>query len=627
MTTTPEGQRLLARLNGTTEPEPPKPDYTDLVPDVDGYERTEEDIDLDRKLKDFPIVDAYTRWIPKAPPKDTTRTESIMVSCPRPDHPDADPSAWMNSKLNVGACGVCPSTKSTKYWGFDNYDLFAIHAGFDIDGYRTDGSFPELRRLMAEDLGYWVITRPNGEEIVGRLEPEPPSDAAPEPPESDGEPLATVLPFMAPEEELEPSAPFSGGPIDWRSLLTGDSTFLRPWMELCTDDDKPEEFYFWLGLAALGLACGNDFRLEDRFPVRGNLMVCLVGPSGLGKSQSTDVLKSLLKAAFPYTPGEEGGGIHIVPEPGSGEALVDSFVAKDEESGAPVGVRGLLTFRELQTLSAKANRAGNDLKGKLLEFYDTSDPVLTKSRGHGLAEAIDHFCTVVTTTQPKMLANLLSKEDADSGFVCRWMFVTGTPKPLISWGLKALDITPLIKPIKDIKSFASSKRSIILERDSAAIWDDFFRREIEPPKLAEDGDVFSRCDLLMKKLMLLFAADKKKVIVDAYTVEQVISLWPYIKKVYGLVEEKTTISAQVSTDTELENRIKKAIDQLERRGALRTDKSIRKQLGKYADKAGLKAIELAKEQLQRSGEIEKFADAKSGKPGRPPVAQYRLTGT
>ena len=121
---------------------------------------------------------------------------------------------------------------------------------------------------MAEDVGYSV---PPVQTKLAVL----PVTTEPDEAASENVRVLTIVPQVS-----EPEVPS----IDWRALVP-EGTFLHQWMSLTSRDDLPEEYYFWLGLQALGFAIGNNVRLLDSPAVKGNLFVCLYGPSGIGKTR------------------------------------------------------------------------------------------------------------------------------------------------------------------------------------------------------------------------------------------------------------------------------------------------------------------------------------------------------
>lgn len=589
-----------------------------------------EDIKSDQQFNDITneiksrigIVDAYRSWCGKMEPKGSDkRTESIMVSCPNPAHPDANPSAWLNSDKDVGNCATCG--------GFDAFDIWAWNNGFNVPNYRSS-EFTKVVEGIALELGM-EIRRSGGITYIHEESEDEDGDApapADEPSSDDTaiEPLklAEVAPIGVEEEKLLSDSP----PIEWRKLLGDDSTFLLAWMKQCCGDDLPEEFYFWLGLTALGSALGNSVQLSDFTPVRGNLMICLVGPSGMGKSRSTKVMKRLLKETFPWDPSL--GGVKMVAEPASGEALVREFNCPQHDPTNPsvvIGytpVRGMVQIDELAALTERSSRLGSTLKTSMMQMFDTDEEVGSVSITGGSNTARDHFLQVVATTQPRLVSSLLSNRDAMSGFVNRWVFITGKPKKMVAWGGYSANITTLVPLLKDVRVWGGNKR-IGLDADAQRIWADFFHDALVPLKLDEDSPSFGRIDLLFKKLMLLFAADQKKQTVDARIMNQVLSLWPYLRYVYQFVGERTEISDDIRSQKELEQKLL-TIARLHRNqtGKDPSFRDIYSRMGRKdrngnARKSYMDAIKV----LIQTGELEEWPDRKNGA-GRPTI-RYAVT--
>jgi hypothetical protein len=160
------------------------------------------------------------------------------------------------------------------------------------------------------------------------------------------------------------------------------------------DGRYPEEYHFWNGLLAVGLALGRDATLWDRRPIFGNLFVCLLGNTGDGKSRSFESLKDLLVKALPHRWDDPNSkGIRVVQSPASAEVLIHNFSKPVLDPTNPkvvsyyAPVRGLIDFNELSGLVGRTNRQGNVLKPTLMEFYDASGVISTSSMTTGTKEA------------------------------------------------------------------------------------------------------------------------------------------------------------------------------------------------------------------------------------------------
>lgn len=537
---------------------PPAPDSVhdaDLIPEVEaGYERTEADIEIDRVVDGIGVVEAYVRYIGKMTPKAGRKRESIMVSCPKPDHPDRNPSAWLNSDTDTWFCGTCNE-------GGDKFDFFAWHFGFPVPGYKEAEKFVALRKRVAEDNGVVTTTdaltgRPKVATVVIEDDETPEPTVAPIEPSAAGTseprpsdfpppgPSVAVIPTALAIEAEDETGDFIQYPtIDWRTIATPPGSFLSRWMEETSSDDLPDEFYFWLGMQAIGFAIGRDTELGDNPHVRGNLFVCLYGGTGMGKSRSTGHLTRLLRDALPYDHDDPtSSGTYLMPNPGSAEALVDAFSKPVFDLTDPkkidhyAGVRGYVRIDEFSTLAGRSARVGSVMKPTLMEFYDGYNAVELRSRGAGHVVADRHFAQVVTTTQPKAIRDLVSGTDVDSGFINRWIFACGPAKRLESFGRKPIDIAACVPLLQAIRVWSSTRRArpVGLTPEALRLWDDFFRNTLVPAK-EEDG-LLTRADLTMKKIMLLLAANRHLDEVDAECMTDTIELWTYLRRSYALIQ-------------------------------------------------------------------------------------------
>lgn len=538
--------------NPSAPASPGEPDYSEFVPE-DTRELSDADRALDQAVEGIDILDAYRRWCGKMAPKvHTGQRESIMVSCPKPSHPDKNPSAWINLDKQTWFCGSCQE-------GGDAHDIAAYNLGYSVPGYKNGSDFHKLRIQMAKDFGYTFHEAPGGvtymtapvveeeaEEAAVSLPtppPPPPSAATPEPTVSGGEKLADVTPIFddGDLEEFQPPA------LDWQSI-TPKNTFLDVYMNQTRIDDVPEEYHFFNGLIALGFALGRRARLYDLVPVYGNLFVCTLGPSGTGKSKSIRHLNLLLKNALPHDWSDPSSrGVKRISVPGSAEVLVSNFMKPIADPSSPktvmyyAPVSGLIDFNELSQLVSRANRQGNALKPTLMEFYDMDEVVGTSSLTTGAKEAHEPFASALTTTQPAALRTLLGRSDDDSGFLNRWVFVAGPDKKKIAIGGARVDIEPAIKPLQKVLAWSGAFGDddfVEWGPEATEKFTNFFDTVMYPDKLRAESALITRIDLLMKKIILLLAANKGEKIVSGKTVDEAISMYDYLKACYGMPERE-----------------------------------------------------------------------------------------
>ena len=540
-------EEYLARIKPAADKPPQQPQFDpDLIPEETKnprYEREREEIDA--VLGRIDIVDAYNRYCGKMHCDPKGKTQSIMVRCPFPGHEDRDPSAQLTTEKGDGGVGNCPLDG-----GFDKYDLAAWHYGFDVHGYKDGANFPELRRRMAEGLGYTVMVA-GKDQWLERVQPsatptiESPNNAAPIAIiETEENPVApTTLPILALSDD-EDEDTIEG--LDWRTLGIPPETFLYEWMTETSRAHQPEEFYLFEGLAALGLAVGNKVHLDDETRVRPNTLICLVGGTGTGKSRSISAFSTLLYEALPFHE-DSGGGVRFIHSPGSGEDLVNQMIhyttdptTKEKTFHA---VRGFMYEDEFEALMGKINRAQSTLRANLMKFFDSERPVSKSSQTYGVSIAKDHYIQVLTTTQPKRLGSLMTTGDATSGFLNRWLFVYGTEKFRPSISKVRLDISKPAQLLQAIRAWSSPGREVHLDYDPVAtdLWDGFVHKQIRPLE-ATDELLVSRIELQCKKLLLLFAINDRCTTILESHMNMLMQMFPYLKRCYGIVEENVGVT-------------------------------------------------------------------------------------
>lgn len=531
------------------------PSFADLIPDEDtAYSRSEADLTIDRLIDGLSILQAYDRWIPKPRPKQSQhKREGIMIRCPRPDHTDNNPSAWINADKGTWYCGGCGE-------GGDKLDLASF--AFGMGDYKQGKRFGELRERIAADLGYTIVRAPGvTDPPVVRTAPEetsapvvaapplPPAPPAAQPaaapaqppapaaePDSSGGTLATVVNMFSEDDSDDIVLPG----LDWRPLVT-EGTFLDVYMRQCTIDDVPEEYHFWNGLLGVSMAIGRDIRLDDYVPVLGNLFLVIIGRTGSGKSRSTRYISELLDKALPYDPMDPmDRGVKKLSTPGSAENLINQFsrpIHDPSNTKIIVGhapVRGIVEFNELSSLLGRSGRSGSVLKPTLMQFFDGDARITSASNTGGTYVAVDPFASCMTSVQPKAIPKLLDQGDADSGFLNRWVFVSGTPKKRVAIGGERVDLMPCWPSIQAIHEWASDPRIIGWTPEGAAAFTRLFDQRIEQLVATDDTGMFGRIDLLCKKLCLLLTANEMLEAVTVDVVTKVEKIFEYLLQIFGI---------------------------------------------------------------------------------------------
>jgi hypothetical protein len=523
-------------------------EFEDDIPD-NPFNRSDEDQEMDRIISGIDIIDAYVRWCGKMTPEAKGKTEGIMISCPNPKHPDKKPSAWINTDNNTYYCGGCGE-------GGDVMDIAAFHFGYPVPGYKEGAKFHDLRRSMAKDYGYTFKTLPGNITVIEPpVEVTAPEPGVPDEEKEDDKEEADEAPVVNLYEDLEDEIAYPQLP--WRDIIPRD-TYLSAYMKATTIDDVPEEFHFWNGLLGLGFALGREVRLMDFNPVYGNLFVCTLGRSGSGKSKARGHLERLLSAALPHDwSNPSSKGVRKIASPGSAESLINNFQKPVPDPTNPkliayyAAVRGLIDFNELSSLVGRAARTGNVTIPTLMQFYDMEETVATSSMTHGKNEAHQPFASVLTTTQPKSLRTLISHADDSSGFLNRWVFAPGKEKQRFAIGGVQVDMKPVVPYLDRIVGWAASFKSdemVEWSEEAADKFTTFFHGVIEVDKKRADNDLIIRIDLLIKKLILLFSANKMEKVVSADTVDEAIACYDYLIAAYKIPAAQigNTIQNEVS---------------------------------------------------------------------------------
>ena len=541
------------------QPEQPVWKTDDLLPDLGGPILTDADKEFDSFVDSIDIIDAYNKFCGKMTPVTGGKREGIKISCPNPAHPDKDPSAWINLDKQTWYCGGCEE-------GGDAHDIAAYNLGYPVPAYKQGESFHKLREQMAAQFGFHV-KKVMGTTITWQEEvkqPEPDFPVLPVLPHAPGTEDTTPdnVSHMWAEDPGEPEIIYPT--INWQGLVRED-TFVYQYMKECSKDDSPEEYHFWHALLALGLVVGRKVTLDDTKPVYGNMLVCMLGATGTGKSRSRGHLDKVLKATSPYRPdGSQAVGVKIIPIPGSGEYLVSQFCyeGKDPSGKTSLGyqsVTGIVDFDELSALIARSGRTGSSLGPTIMSFADAKHEVTIGGLTRGDYIAADPFCSITASTQPKAIRNLLSRNDTASGFLNRWIFVGGKQKETESIGGRRsgtlIDLEPAITELKAVRGWGAFERSVLMDDDAYERYDQFFRAKIDPTKRGDDTDLLKRVDLIAKKIMLLLTINLRLESVPLQVVEAMITLFDYVVECYGILNENIGATIQHEIMSEIQRHV------------------------------------------------------------------------
>jgi hypothetical protein len=346
--------------------------------------------------------------------------------------------------------------------------------------------------------------------------------------------------------------------LEWRNLVPQDSPLYR-YMDLVSTDDTPEEFHFWNFMSLIGLICGKKVFIPDAKPVYGNLLTCIIGRSGQGKSRSEGFISDLIQKAAPFDPNDHlTSGIKVIKNPGSGEFLAKEFIHEVPDPTVPVAkatrkvpmlrnpsVKALVRWPEMSTMIGKSATKGSIVQQTVIELYDVPNTIGGGSLTNGSYSAENPFGSIATTTQLESIRNLVTTSDAASGFLNRWIFVIGKEKQFIP-RQKPIDVSPMKHDVEMLTKWAESKFRndggwLDLEQSAGVAWDEFLVTRARPLEMSE-GHMLARSTLLFKKLCLLFSANMMEDKISVASIEQAKIAFEY------LIDCLKHIGARVATN-------------------------------------------------------------------------------
>lgn len=430
---------------------------------------------------------------------------------------------------------------------------------------------------------------------------------------------------LTPNGDVGNSGGGSRTSLDWRNITDPDS-FLGKYMYHLTGDDIPEEFHYFSGLAALSLATGRDLLLLDKRPVVANIFICLMGPTGDGKSEAKRYATDLVRQALPFDNDDPGNkGVKRVSNPGSGEYMVKEFekLLKDPLTNQVIGqapVRGIVDFEEFATLMNRSSNKGATLAQFMIEFFDAQHEISTGSLTNNKSTAREPFATTFSSVQPDVLNTLVNDSHMRSGFLNRWMFVSGMEKQVIPLGGEITEIEPLIKPLQSLFGWtgiqAGQDKLIRWEAPAFQAAKEFLLDVVIPAKKMDRSGATARIDLMYKKMILLQTVNlqRGKVPTDAVTMAN--ELYKYLVLTYGMLDQ----AVNRADDSELREGIERSIV------SIHTKKNRPPSAREILDKLGGKKFTLEQivrclSVMEKLGVVEEIAPAKG--PGRPTV-RYQL---
>jgi hypothetical protein len=360
--------------------------------------------------------------------------------------------------------------------------------------------------------------------------------------------------------------------LDWRSIVK-EGTFLDEYMKAAIVDMAPEEFHFFNGMMALGLGVGRSVWGETaKGKYYSNLYVCALGSTSLGKSTALKKMTETLKRSLEYSHNDvERRGVYLMPKPASGEIIIDMFKGLTRPAKStgmppvPTGrVKGMIEFDEFREFFTKAARQGSVIKDTIQSLFDCPDRLTGISRTSGEAIASEVYGCIATGVQPDVLRSIMSKDDSASGFINRFLFVTGHYKPEVKNEVRA-DMSMPAEILKDINAWGHNtvvktqvKGELKYTQEAFDAQYDWRKNTWEPLKTRKNrSDTHMRADFYLRKFALLFAINEMS---DNITLEhwnKALALYPFIMDTYSIIDTKINMSETAEMEEDILNVIKK----------------------------------------------------------------------
>lgn len=651
---------LQAKVGATVTASSPAPEAPVAAPQPGAIVcATTVDDGAKAELRQLDLLSVYRRWFNPQTVRQGGGNE-VNCSCFNTtfhQRGDKNPQFGINTEKQTYHCHACNISGdiidlAANYYGLADGDHRVPHdrvheavkeAGEELLGmtfsYSTGGGWqrvPEFDPLLMSTPPAAVAAAtspangaaPSGGFVIGTLDPVGPAQTYTNSLPSD---LAALLPEpMEGPSTLPKSVLAAGIPLDWRKVVP-QGTAMHRYLDIVTADDSPEEYHFWQILMLIGLICGKDVGLVDAEIVYGNLLVCVVGQTGVGKSRPERHIKRLIDASLPFNEKISAStGIRVISGAGSGEYMLKEFhhqipdpQAKNAPKGVVVpdlvhpGVRGLVKWSELSEMIGKASAKGATVREKVMELYDAAGDISFGSVTAGKTVVRDPFGSVTTTTQPEAIRRLLSRDEVASGFLNRWVFASGVPKQPEERGT-IIDVTPVAPDVQAVQRWATGMRMnhrglIDLTADADAEFRRFIRHEIVPLKFTDP--LYARGDLLFKKLCLLLAANSLEFTISLDTVERAKIVFAYVIRCQEFFGAALAHSEENDIEDAIIEKIAESVAKVgEGLPGWKIVQSLSKKYGSEEVKRGIRSLE-------QTNRIELLTPNRPG-PGRKPKLYY-----
>lgn len=565
----------------------------------------------------LPMMDVVKNWGKPQREYKSVGPTSVLIRCPKPEHPDNNPSASLELVEGLYHCHACAE-------GGDRYTMAALHYGTST----SSRDFVELKEKMALDLGY-TITQSGGQKMVqapANSAPMPapvmPSNPAPSQiiklddgsylDQSTGELVETPVrpqpvqltggvfgnnavaqpaPALAPipvsfQEDEEDESTIRVKPIlDWIPLGKNRS-FIDTYMKCIERDEYPLEFAFASTLICLSFAAGRNVVLRSKRDVRAPLGIVTIAGTGAGKTRALNDAVKILGEVMPWRGAElaigtggqviPGRGVKSVRGVGSGENLIRQFedlvkVPNGQNAdGSPhfeeheMPVNGIISFNELSQFVGKSSITGSTLRERMFDFIEFPPDVSSSTNTAGSYRAVRPYACMYSSIQPSMIHKILSESDEHSGQLNRFLFFTGDPRKTDHTDMEPISLEPAIKAFREIKDFWDAKGEFIIEYTPEALQAqaDFCDNVLVPLEQSGNG-MMGRLKVTFWRLLITFCVNEMSETVTMDILEKAKKLTHYLIGTYQYVSGELYDPSGLHDTNDLERLIIERVKKLQ----------------------------------------------------------------
>jgi hypothetical protein len=260
--------------------------------------------------------------------------------------------------------------------------------------------------------------------------------------------------------------------------------------------DAPMEFLTGAALSCLSVAVGNRCSVNNR--IYGNLWLLLVGPSSVArKTTSINLARMLCRHA----------NLPMFPDRITPESFYESLAVNPE---------GLFTLSELSGWLGNINRSyARGLKADLTELYDGNhfERVRKTPKGELIKYTIEKpYISLLAASTQEWFEAAIKEDDSAGGFLPRFHFILGTPRP--EYKIPP-DMTIPHKLIEKLCQITRVSGNIKIKKDSSAEepteyyleWIDKFNERVKKYNLPHLPSYAERIKSSVFKMALLLEAD------------------------------------------------------------------------------------------------------------------------